>query len=92
MVDKFKRMCLQVAIFVRLVDAHDETLSITNIAVYIVLVKLALAQQASLVDCGGLLISLSHYGYKKYINKDVIAQATSIANQIVTKADELSSS
>jgi hypothetical protein len=68
------------------------TLSITNIALYITLFKLATVQQASMTDVGAVMVSLSNYGLKKYINKDSINQAATIATQIVTKSEEISSS
>jgi hypothetical protein len=57
--------------FLRLVDAHDGQLSLTNIALIVVIVKLALIQNAGLTDIGALLLALANYNYKKVLNSDV---------------------
>lgn len=56
--------------FFRIVDAHDETLSITNIALYIVLYKLTMAPAINITDVGALVIALGNYSIKKIINKN----------------------
>jgi hypothetical protein len=86
-----KHYLFEVLIFLRLIDRHDETISITNVALYIVLFKLALVQQASMIDVGSVFVALSNYNIKKYLNKNNIAQAATIATQIVTKSEEISS-
>lgn len=90
MMNKIKDLAFKVMIFFRLVDAHDMTLSITNIALYITLYKLATVDQASMVDVGAVMVSLSNYGLKKYINKDNINAATKIATQIAEKTESIS--
>lgn len=61
---------MKILIFFKLVDAHDETLSITSIAMYISLYRLATTPQASYTDIGALLVTLGNYGYKKYLNNN----------------------
>lgn len=68
--EQIKRNILNSLIFLRIVDNHDQMISISNIALIIVLVKLTMAPQANLTDTGTLLIALANYSYKKYINKD----------------------
>jgi len=91
MIQKLKSFLLKFLIFIRLVDSHDQSLSVTNIAMYIVLFKLATSQQASAVDLGSMFLAMSNYGLKKYINKDSINTASKIANQLITKSDTLAS-
>lgn len=62
---------MKILTFFRLVDAHDLTLSITSIGMYISLYRLATTPQASYNDIGALLITLGGYSYKKFINKPV---------------------
>jgi hypothetical protein len=56
--------------FIRLVDPHDGLLSLTNIALIVVIVKIATAPSTSLGDLGGLFVALASYQAKKLINKD----------------------
>jgi hypothetical protein len=62
----------QVATFLRLVD-EEGRLSVTNVAVLIALVKLAIAPQASLVDCGTVLVTLVGYNFKKTLAQPTVA-------------------
>lgn len=54
------------SIFLRLIDENNQ-LSITNIAVYIVLVKIALVQDFNITDAGALFVCLLNYSGKKYL-------------------------
>lgn len=85
-----KSFLVKALIFVKLVDGPDQTLSITNIALYIVLYKLLMAQTTSLTDIGALFIGLSSYSYKKYLNQDLVSSLSK--NKIVQKAEEIISS
>lgn len=78
-------------VFIRLVDPFDGNLSLTNIGLIIVLVKLAVVQQASLTDISALFLALISYQSKKIINKQVaIDSLKSVSNIIsaVTKTGE----
>lgn len=80
--------------FLRLVDAHDGNLSLTNLAVIITLAKLAIAPVTSFVDVGTLFIALASYSYKKVVNKDVQAQVETSndeLNSLKSKLDEVES-
>lgn len=68
-----KQFFVKLGRFLRIVDESAITLSITNIAVYVVLVKIALAAEPSITEMGGLLITLAAYYGKKHINKDKVA-------------------
>lgn len=91
MIKQLKQYFIDFLVFTRFING-DGNLSITNIAVIIVLYKLACTPSTSITDCGALFLSLSHYGWKKYINKDNVNQVTEIANKIITKSEDLSSS
>lgn len=85
---RIKQLLLNSLIFIRLVDSHDKLLSITNIAMYVVLVKMAITGSTSINDCGSLLLAFSQYGFKKYLNKDVaLSSLSSIKNVIGTIKD-----
>ena len=56
--------------FFRIVDESSIMLSITNIAVYVILVKIALNPNPSITEMGGLFITLAGYYGKKHFNKD----------------------
>lgn len=54
--------------FLNVLDSEGK-LSITNIAVIIVLVKLAIAPTVSITEAGTLLVALSNYAYKRFTNQ-----------------------
>ncbi len=56
--------------FLNLLDAEGK-LSITNIAVVICLVKVAMAAQFTGLEVGGLVATLLNYGHKRMVNADV---------------------
>ena len=43
-------------------------LSLTNLAMLIIVVKIALVPQASLIDLGTLLLAAANYAHKRYVN------------------------
>lgn len=57
----------KVANFLNLLDAQGK-LSITNVAVIVCLLKLALAPAASITEAGTLLAALANYAHKRYTN------------------------
>lgn len=57
--------------FFRITDAHDNTISITSLAMYVSLYRMITVPSASYADIGALLVTLSSYSYKKFINKPV---------------------
>jgi hypothetical protein len=71
--------------FLRLTDAHDGQLSLTNLALIIVLVKLALAP-SSPIDLATLLATLTAYYGKKVLSSRTSAQGADAA-AAVAKAD-----
>lgn len=52
-------------------------LSITNVAVYIALVKLATAPTVNTTEAGALLIALANYSYKKHLISKQESQSAS---------------
>lgn len=81
---------LKVLVFFRICDDHDNSLSITNLAMFVVLYKLATVTTTSVNDLGTLLVALSGYNLKKFINADMVKSLQS--NKIVQKAEEIISS
>lgn len=59
----------KVLTFFRVIDAHDGMVSLTNLAVLIVLIKLAIVPSTTVMDIGTLLVALTNYTGKKLINK-----------------------
>lgn len=82
---KFKRLL----VFFRLIDDHDGNLSFTNLALIIVLAKIATVQEASVMDLGSLLIALTNFNVKKYIN--VLSTVQTVSDKIIHKSEEISS-
>jgi hypothetical protein len=54
-------------IFFRLVDAHDGLISLTNVALIVVIVKLVLVKTPGLTELGTLLLALANYNAKKWM-------------------------
>lgn len=63
-----KAFFIKLGKFFRILDEYNNNLSLTNVAVIITLVKLAMAPALSIVDIGALLISLISYTSKKVLN------------------------
>lgn len=86
----------QILKFLNLLD-HEGGLSITNLAVIVVLIKLAVAPAATLTEAGALLISLGNYMHKRSVNKDSATQPeepdtiTPQVEEMQTKLDEVTS-
>ena len=87
-----KKYLFPILIFFRIIDAHDGTVSLTNLGIIIILFKLAMTPSTNMMDIGSLFIATMNYNYRKFLNKQTITQAANIATQIVTKSEELSSS
>lgn len=54
-----------------LVERGGAKLSLTNLAVMVCIVKIAIAPSISIVDMGALLLSLLNYGHKRYESNKV---------------------
>lgn len=63
-----KTYLFKAADFFRLIDETNK-ISITNIAVWVVLVKIATTQDFNLVDAGALFVTLLNYSGKKLLKK-----------------------
>lgn len=61
--------------FLRVTDAHDGRLSLSNISVIVVLTKIAFMPACSEMDIGALLVVLLNYAYKKRLASDAIKDA-----------------
>lgn len=60
---------LRVLKFFRFVDEKDGLISLTNIAMWIAIIKLATTSSANMEDIGSLFTVLLAYVGKKYINQ-----------------------
>lgn len=65
-----KDRLVNLLIFLKLVDDHDKNLSLTNVALIVVITKMALLAQFSMVDAGTLLVAIGNYNMKKWMNND----------------------
>jgi hypothetical protein len=84
-------------IWLRLVDAHDRTLSITSLGVFVCLFKVAVASQVGFPDLAALLLTLLSYNGKKVMQrqaeqKDVTDNAalTTLKSQVDNLSSALS--
>lgn len=59
----------QALVFLRLVDAHDGTVSLTSVALWVVLFKVAVAQSVEMTEVATLMLALLQYSAKKVINR-----------------------
>lgn len=62
----FKQKAFAVGRFFRVLD-DDNVVSLTNVALMIVLAKLVMVPSVSVVEVGTLLLGLFNYSYKRYI-------------------------
>jgi len=60
--------------FFRLIDENG-LLSLTNIAVIVVIAKLSMAQQLDFSAVAALLTAIGGYSFKRFVNKDKPTQA-----------------
>lgn len=65
-----KKFLINLGRFFRILDDHYICISLTNLAVFVVLTKVALNPQPSIVDMGSLLITLSLYYGKAHLKKN----------------------
>lgn len=84
-----KATFFKVLAFCRIIDSYDQTLSLTNIGLIIILVKLAIVQQTSLVDLGALFLGLLSYQSKKVLTKDVALASLKSINSAVNTVTQL---
>jgi len=70
--------------FFKLIDDSNQ-LSLTNIALIIVIVKLAMIQQASMMDLGTLLLALANYNIKKYLALGTLSTSLTTIKQDITR-------
>ncbi len=72
-----------------LLDSEQKQLSLSNIALYVILVKLALTTNVSLPEVGALLLALLNYGHKRHV-ANAAAQVEAVAsNELANKVDTL---
>ena len=76
--------------FLNLLD-KDNNLSISNIAVCIVLFKLAIAPSLSLIDAGTLLVTLMNYAHKRHSVAKTVKQTNEFEQATINKLKEFES-
>ncbi len=54
-----------------LTDHKGKALSLTNLALWVCIVKVALVHNASVTDLGILLVSVLNYSHKRYVSNNV---------------------
>lgn len=62
----FKSSMLATGRFLRVLD-EDNVISLTNLAVMLVIFKLAITPSLSMPEIGALLLGLFNYSYKRYV-------------------------
>lgn len=80
----------QILSFFNLLDTEGK-LSISNVAVVVVLVKLAIAPAASLTEAGSLLVVLANYAHKRYTKQTAIDNVPVEADPLKPQVDEMQS-
>ena len=92
-----KAFITKAATFLKLVDEHDQKLSLTNLALIVVVIKLALAPVVSITDVGTLFVTLLAYSAKKTINNQqknaeaIPIDTTSLEKSIGSAVQEIES-
>lgn len=66
----------------RLTDEHDGRLSLTNIAVLVAIVKLAVFVDAGATELVALATTLLAYGWKKTVNAQKVQQGESLEARV----------
>lgn len=74
--------------FLNVLDSEGK-LSITNLAVIIVLVKLVIAPTASITEAGALLVALANYAHKRFTNNNSIPEPSNINDEITNQIRQL---
>lgn len=75
--------------FLRIIDPHDGQVSLTNVALIVVLIKIAASASFSMVDAGALFVTLLSYQGKKIINKDKQEDAVKIEDAVKSASDAM---
>lgn len=75
----------QVLSFLNLLDFEGK-LSITNVAVIVVLIKLAISPSASITEAGLLLVTLANYAHKRSVNQ---SNQVSVEDPMKPQIDEM---
>lgn len=76
--------------FLCLLDSKRTQLSMTNIILWVVAVKIALVQQVALPDLGALLLALLSYSHKRHVSNNAAKHATEVqANETETMSNKL---
>lgn len=77
---------IRVLSFLKIVDAHDGLVSLTNVALIIALVKFALLRNVGLPDLSAFFLALLAYSVKRHSR----AQTSTAIDTVNTAVDKLS--
>jgi len=75
--------------FLALLDSKGKQLSLTNILMIVVIVKIALAHSVGLTELGALFLSLLSYSHKRYVNSVAAKQSTEEQKTFNTLTDQV---
>lgn len=75
--------------FLSLLDTESKQLSITNLTIYVVIVKIASTHNVSLPDCTALLFALLNVAHRRYVSDNAAQQDTSDNNDVVVQLQEI---
>lgn len=89
-----KQFICKALVFLRIVDRHDGLISLTNVAMIVIIVKLAMIQQASVFDLGTFFVAATNVNMKKWLNrtqmaKDALVQVDNVSTKIKQAAQEI---
>lgn len=73
-------------VFLRLVDDHDSNISLTNVALIVVISKLIFVPHPTVFDLGTLLLALANYNAKKLLMPEPCGPMTAQAKVEVAQA------
>lgn len=86
--EKLKKVFQTILKFLNVVDRKGN-LSITNVAVIIVVTKIALAQSVGITEAGALLITLLNYGHKRTEDAKAVKAANELQRDQDKRAEEI---
>lgn len=78
-------------VFIRLIDEHDNKLSLTNLTVTVAILRIAMTQQLSMVELGILFTALLAYSVKKLIHLNTKPDVNSDLVDLKQKVEEIQS-
>jgi hypothetical protein len=75
--------------FFSLLDSEGQHLSITNLTIYVVIVKIASTHNVSLPDCSALFFALLNVAHRRHIDYQQAKQNTQEDNNLSNQLQEI---